>query len=196
MSTQNLVELYSRLAGKYHVSARVIEVLADMIQRTKGEEARFEIPELGGKGIWKPKQGAIMGNGFNEALNKRATELCNEIAGQLQDKDRDETTVLNSLDETMAMSPIVAEAPVLGSWWPPHLGDSPELTGNAGTSRYAYFAAKDRLVIQSNLRNRLFDTTGFVVLSVAPGRSAGFFNMVVTTDKSQLTIMELKEVSK
>lgn len=198
MSTQKLVDWYPRLAGKYHVSVRVIEVLADMIQRTKGEEARFEIPELGGKCIWKPKQGAIVGNGFNDALNQRATDLCNEIAQLLrsEDPERDETTILSALDETVAVSPVIPEAQILGAWWPSHLGEKPALLGNAGTMRYAYFVEKDRLVIQNNLRNRLFDTTGYIVTSVAAGRSAGFFNTLVHTDKRQFTIMELKEVSK
>jgi hypothetical protein len=195
MSSQRLADWYPRLASKYLVTQRVIEILADIIQRTKGEEARFDIVELGGKGIWKPKQGAIMGNGFNEKLNKHATELCNEIASLIRSYDDDETVILSNLDETIAMPSIIIEALVPAVWWPEHLGESPSLTGNAGTLRYAYFAEKNRLVIQQNLRNRLFDMTGYTVKQVSAGRSAGFFNMLVKTDKREFTIMELKEVS-
>jgi hypothetical protein len=196
MTSQKLGDSYSRLANKYRVTKRVIEVLADIIQRTRGEEARFDIVELGGKGIWKPSQGAIVGNGFNEKLNKHATELCEEIATIVRIYERDDTTMLNSLEETVAMSPIILEPQAAGKWWPEHLGEKPDLVGNAGTLRYAYFINTNRLVIQQNLRNRLFDMTGYIVSNVSAGRSAGFFNMLVKTDKRELTIMELKEVSK
>lgn len=195
MSTQKLIDWYPRLAVKYHVPSRVIEALAELLQRTKGEEARFDITELGGKGIWKPSQGAIIGNGFNEPLNERATELCNEIASLVRIEDREDTTLLSTLDDTVAMTPL--SIPMgLGIWWPNHLGENPDLIGNAGTMRYAYFAEKNRLVIQNNLRNRVFDVTGYKVTGVSAGRSAGFFNMIVKTEERQFTVMELKEVSK
>jgi hypothetical protein len=110
--------------------------------------------------------------------------------------ERDDTTMLNSLEETVAMSPIILEPQASGKWWPEHLGEKPDLIGNAGTLRYAYFINTNRLVIHQNLRNRLFDMTGYVVSNVSAGHSAGFFNMLVKTDKRELTIMELKEVSK
>lgn len=197
MSSQRVID-YPRIAQKFHVTVRVVEILAELIQQTRGEEARFDIPELGGKGIWKPKQGAIIGNGFNEALNQRATALCNEIVAlQKKEPERDETTyVINDLDETVAMLPIEIQQPALGIWWPEHLGDDPDLIGNAGTMRYAYFAEKNRLVIQHNLRNRIFDMTGHKLITVSAGRAAGFFNTLVTTEERQFTITELREVSK
>jgi hypothetical protein len=197
MSSQKLADWYPRLASKYHVSQRAIETLTEAIQRSKGEGARFDIVELGGKGIWKPSQGAIVGNGFNEKLNKHATDICEEIVSLIRLYDRDETTIISNLDDTITIPPIILEnAPTASSWWPEHLGSTPDLLGNIGTIRFAYFAAPNRLVIQQNLRNRLFDTTGHRISNVSAGRAAGFFNLLVKTDERELGITELKEVSK
>jgi hypothetical protein len=76
------------------------------------------------------------------------------------------------------------------------LGGTPDLLGNLGSIRFAYFAAPNRLVIQQNLRNRLFDTTGYRISNVEAGRTAGFFNLLVKTEERELSITELKEVSK
>jgi hypothetical protein len=197
MSSQKLADWYPRLASKYHVSQRAIETLTEAIQRSKGEGARFDIVELGGKGIWKPSQGAIVGNGFNEKLNKHATDICEEIVALIRLYDRDETTIISNLDDTITIPPIILEnAPITASsWWPEHLGGTPDLLGNIGTIRFAYFAAPNRLVIQQNLRNRLFDTTGYRISNVSSGR-AGFFNLMVQAEEREISITEFKEVSK
>ena len=126
----------------------------------------------------------------------RCPHVAHEIAALVRVYDRDDTTIVSTLDDTITMTPVVIEPYNSGKWWPEHLGDSPDLLGNAGTLRYAYFAEQNRLVIQQNLRNRLFNTTGYSISSVSAGRTAGFFNLQFTSNNRDFPITELKEVSK
>lgn len=196
MEDNNLRAAYQRLAGTYHVPLSVIESLAKLIQHSHGAGIRFDIPELGGEGIWKPHQLAHIGNGFNHELNNRATELCNEINRLLQHEERrEETTIVNDLDETTGFVPI-SIVPIAKTWWSPRYGSNPTLMGNAGGLRFAYFKEHNRLVIQNNLRNRIFDTSGFDVTDVIAGQRAGFFNTIIKTTETDIPITQLNEVAK
>lgn len=186
--------IYGKLATKYSVPTEAVEALASILEKTGGISARFDIESLGGKGMWKLNQRASVGNGFNEELNTLVTNLCNDLSEAI--RAFDEATEIRprrtgGLDDTIGLMPI-SLMPNL--WWPESYGIAPDVIGNAGTLRYAYFADKNRLVIRQNLRNRIFDTAGHTVIKLLPGEKAGFFHLLVKTEADNIPIAKLKEV--
>lgn len=196
MSSKNRLEMFPKLCGKYRVPIRVIETLALQIQRSQGADVEFDIPELGGKGIWKRDNSVKIGNGFNKELNNRATELCKDIEALLQDDQRrEETTFISKLEDTTGLMPASIQ-PSSKTWWPERYGLKPTFTGTAGSLRFAYFKEKNRLVIQHNLRNRIFDTTGYEISDIKSAKNPGFFNTVIVTQKGNVSIIKLTEVAR
>ena len=152
------------LAKKYDVPLEAIEYLSRELMQTSGKSVRFNIEAIGGKGMWKRNQLASVGNGFNEALNELVTDLCTEISNEIiatQDMGEatEPTTIIKqpkktgNLDETIGLTPIRLNP---NMWWPEDYGTMPDLTGNVGGLRYAFFENIDRLVIRQGLRNRIF----------------------------------------
>lgn len=197
MSSDPTMQTYQTLSAKYRVPMRVIEAMIEIIQNSTGKDNTFfDIPELGGIGMWHPTDGAHIGNGFNRDLNNRATELFNEIR-RLSEKEtqRDETTIVTKLDTTQGLMP-ASITPGAKTWWSERYGTDPTLTGNAGGLRYAYFKNHNRLIIQNNLRNRIFDTTGYDIVDVIAGKRTGFFNTIIKTSEENLPITRLREVAR
>lgn len=187
---------YDQLSVKYRVPMRVIENIIEIIQNNIGDNTFFDIPELGGIGLWHPKNGAHIGNGFNRELNNRATELINEVRRISQkEAQRDDTTIVSNLDNTHGLMP-ASITPSAKTWWSERYGTTPTITGNVGGLRFAYFKDHDRLVVQNNLRNRIFDTTGYEILDIVAGKRPGFFNTIIRTSEEYLAITRLREVAR
>ena len=190
MTDKNYPKWYAVLAEAFDVSEDTVAILAETILRGRGEQARFNIPELGGQGIWKLGQDAVIGNGFNEELNHQATELCNAIQEALMSEANRSTLEFQRVTDTHDMMPASIEP---ANWWPDEFGEA-DAYGDTDTLRYAYFAAHDRLLVQTNQRLRVFDTTGFQVRSIASVGGSDFMNATVKTDVGEFALSKLNEI--
>lgn len=194
MAEKNYPKWYVVLARTFDVSEDSISIIAEAILRGKGEQARFNIPELGGEGIWKRNHGAVIGNGFDEAFNQQATELCTAIEAALSSESNRTTLEFARLTDTNEMPPASIEpSEDEANWWPQKFGKADAL-GEIDNLRYAYFMAHDRLVVQTNQRTRFFDTRGFKVRSIRSVGSADFMGAMVKTDVGEFTLSKLKEI--
>lgn len=194
MTKKNYPKWYIVLAATFEVSEDSISIIVEAILRGKGEQGRFNIPELGGQGIWRRGQGAVIGNGFDEALNQQATELCAAIQDALSSESNRTTLEFAGLTDTNEMPPAsITPNEDEANWWPKEFGEANAL-GEIETLRYAYFAAHDRLVVQTQQRTRFFDTRGFKVRSIRRGGGADFMGAMVKTDVGEFVLSKLKEI--
>lgn len=186
-----------KLAKKYKIALDAVRELAAELEKNSGTAARFDIVALGGKGLWQLHRRASAGNGFNEQLNDLVTNLCNDLSQSIRAMVPEEeptpagSQARNNLDDTIGLMPVSIKPSI---WWPESYGEEADTIGNAGTLRYAYFAACNRLVIRQNLNNRIFDTSGYEVKTVEPGKTPGFFNLMVQTTHGSIPITKLREV--
>ena len=188
--------VWEQLAEQYKVTINTVEKLASLLEKTGGLSARFEIEELGGKGLWQQGVGGSIGNGFDEAANTKVTGLCKDISDVIRTDKEQSTDTINAagsggLDDTIGLMPISL---LPNAWWPDELGISPDVLGNAGTLRYAYFQAHNRLVIRQNLRNRIYDTSGYKVIKLVPGDTPGISHLNVRTETGVIPIESLKAI--
>jgi hypothetical protein len=194
MSELNYPRWYAVMAEAFAVSEESIAILAGALLRGKGDIARFNIPELGGQGIWKKGQGAVIGNGFDDNLNQQATELCEAIQEALYSEANRSTLEVQGVTDTSDMMPVSIQPDGKEvSWWPKAFGKA-DIQGETDTLRYAYFSEHHRLIVQTNQRTRFFDTTGFHIHSIGSVGGADFMNAIVKTDVGEFALSRLKEI--
>lgn len=194
MSEKNNPRWYAVLAEAFHVSEDTVAALTESILRGRGDHARFNIPELGGQGIWKLGQDAVIGNGFDEDLNQQATDLCNAIQEALMSESNRTTLEFQGVTDTSDLMPVSIKPDEEDTnWWPREFGQA-DIYGETDTLRYAYFVEYNRLVVQTSQRLRVFDTTGFHIHSIASVGGADFMSAVVKTDVGEFPLSKLKEL--
>ena len=182
-------QFYQNLARRYNISVEAVSALANEIKKNDGTAIRFDIPGLGGKGLWNKEQGASVGNGFNQELNNLVSALCDELIMFIfsHDPDDEPTHIISQPAPSVEDTAVLRTASEISRrWWPEIYGTAPDVMGNAGSLRYVYFADANRLVIQQNLKNRIFDTTDYVLEQVVSGDEPGFLHLKVHTDDSVL----------
>lgn len=195
MTDHKQPQWYRKLAKDFQVSADTIAIIVDAMLRGRGEQARFHVPELGGQGIWKRQHGAIIGNGFDEGRNRQATDLCNAIRNALSTEDSRSTLEMQSVTDTSDLMPVsIQPGQDEANWWPKEFGTA-DARGQFENLRYAYFAAHDRLVVQTSQRTRIFDTGGFTVHAIVSAGGADFMNATVKTDVGEFPLSKLEEVT-
>jgi hypothetical protein len=194
MTAKNYPKWYKVLATTFEISEDSVSIVVEAILRGRGEKARFNIPELEGQGIWKQKHGAVMGNGFDDALNEKATELCIAIQAALTSEANRTTLEFSRVTDTTDMMSVSIEASEDGANWLPKEFGEADVKGETGTLRYAYFASHNRLVVQTSQRTRFFDTSGFEFHSLSNAGEADFMSALVKTDVGEFPLSKLKEI--
>lgn len=80
-------------------------------------------------------------------------------------------------------------------WWPESLGDSPNSAGGQNEARYAYFADKNRLAVDTGDGNvSVYDTAGHQISGVQQDQS-GSGKKLVFTGGGNVSLDDLKKVS-
>ncbi len=81
-------------------------------------------------------------------------------------------------------------------WWPESLGDHPNSAGGQNEMRYAYFAGKNRLAIDTgNGAITVYDTAGHRVSGVQQDQSGNGRKLAFTGDGKTISLDDLKKVS-
>ena len=81
-------------------------------------------------------------------------------------------------------------------WWPESLGDSPNSAGGQNEARYAYFADKNRLAVDTGDGNvSVHDTAGHQISGVQQDQSDRGKKLVFTGGGGRISLDDLKKVS-
>lgn len=169
-----------KLAEKHGVSLDAVHLIYDALKRTGGKQAQFNHPDLGGMGQWMP--GLVMvGRMSDTALKTKVDALCTEIASLV-------TATPTSPTSTGTFSPESSD------WWDSSLG-KPNSAGSQNGIRYAYFAAPNRLVIERNGVQRLYDTTDYRIYGVSQQQSSSDTALTFTSDRGPVRLEDLPSVA-
>ena len=142
------------VAARHGVSPAAAETLLVALVNGGGNQAQFNVPELGGMGQWSRGGMIMVGDMFNTALKARVDALCSELAGLVGDN---QAFVPRSTQDNVKASLFVAGSGGGGSWWPAGLG-TPASTGAQNDMRYAFFPEARRLAISVSGRVTVYDT--------------------------------------
>ena len=74
-------------------------------------------------------------------------------------------------------------------WWPESLGSSPDSAGSQNNVRYAYFAAKNRLAVESGDGVRVYATGDHLISGVSQGQGK---NAVFTSQRGEVSLDDLQ----
>jgi hypothetical protein len=167
-----------QIAERHRVSPEAVEQVYQALSRTGGKQAQFSHADLGGMGQWMP--GMIMvGRMGDTALKAKVDALCAEVAALLA------TQPVSS--SAASEKPSGREA---SDWWTPSLG-RPNSAGSQNGIRYAYFAAANRLAIELNGVQRLYDTTGYRIHGVSQQQSDRNATLTFTSDRGPVRLEDL-----
>jgi hypothetical protein len=183
-------DVVAHIAQRYVVSEDAVRELFRALAFTRGKQAQFNHPDLGGRGQWMP--GMIMLSDTDDAQTKaRIAGLCAEVSAIVQGRQ-------TSADEALAVpmdagaSSACVTMPAGESWWPASFGH-PSAAGDQHGIRYAYFPDRDRLLVQQGARITCYDTAGRRITGFAQAQSVAS-HLCFTTEQGTLELTELERV--
>ncbi len=192
-----------QLAEHHNLSFGAVQTLAIALQSGHGEAAQFNHPELGGNGQWSPGGKVMITDANNTALKAKIEAICAYLVGLMSNSPTEpkRPPELQNLEEAL-------DAPTkpagfswarlnLSGWWPEYLG-MPDASGGQNDMDYAYFAARDRLVVRNRNKLKIYDTRGYQIIGVSHqqgrfGRSRLVFNC---QQRGAIPLDQLKTVEK
>lgn len=170
---------YEQFAQKHQVSVSAVQHLAQAIARGNGTQAQFNHPDLGGMGQWMPTM-LMIGDAFNYALKAKVDVLCHELARSYQDGEIPTAAKISIMNQMQ--------------WWSYDFGN-PTLIGGQNDIRYVYFAQRDRLIIQRNSKEYLYDTAPYSLTGVSQQQANNTTVLVFhTQDNKSLNTSDFKAV--
>lgn len=165
-----------KIAETHGVSVEAVQDVYNALRRTGGKSAQFHHPDLGGMGQWMPGM-VMVGRLFDSRLKAKVDALCTDLAA----------LVAAEPEEHGAFS---QRASV---WWASSFG-KPNAAGAQNGIRYAYFAAPNRLIIERNGVQRLYDTTGYRIQGVSQQQNDGDASLTFTSDRGPVRLEDLPSV--
>ena len=183
-------DVIPHVAERYQVSVDAARQIESALRRTNGRQAQFDHPDLGGHGQWMP--GMIMIGKMDDCqLRSRVQGLCDEIAAIVTGSETSAPAALARDPGTGAASACSA-LPAGESWWPAAFGH-PSSEGQQNGVRYAYFPAKNRLLVQIAGRIDAFDTAGKQITGVSQQQSHDY-NLHFTGPTGEVELRSLERV--
>ena len=159
------------IAQQTGFSTDAVESMLQSLVRGGGRMAQFDHPEFGGPGQWMPGGMIMISDLSNRDLEQRVDRLCDALA-ELVDREPvgsssagqqaqsqmsgGLTTARDALDRTEDHLS-TASSRDGASWYPAELG-RPDASGTQNHTRYAWFSAAHRLVVDDGERVTVYDT--------------------------------------
>jgi len=158
---------YDQIAEKHGFSRAAVEAITRALKQGNGNQAQFNHPELGGMGQWQPNM-IMIGDAFNHTLKVRVDALCTDLAGLIS---QEPTHPIHTSQQNR--------------WWPQDFGE-PTMVGSQNEARYAYFRLKNRLVIQQNRKNRIYDVGQHVLVGSSQQQQQAHGLLIFHTQSGQI----------
>ncbi|MEO8626865.1 MAG: SHOCT domain-containing protein [Betaproteobacteria bacterium] len=173
----------AEVAQRHGFSFGAAEAMLDAIVRGNATMAQFDHREFAGAGQWMRGGMTMVSDMFNATLKSRVNSLCTELSeivlqlpgtvsggtaqyrnesSTMADVRGNETGPRTARDDSShADQPLIDAAPTTQASasprWPRSL-QSPTSTGAQNATRYAYFAAQQRLAIDAGAKVAVYDT--------------------------------------
>jgi hypothetical protein len=170
----------AEIAARHGVGVETARALFEGLRKSGGTLVQFDAPELGGMGQWMPGM-TMVGKMGDHALKAKVDALCADLA-----------EVARAVGETTPEAN--PHPPTPTDWWPADYG-KPGSTGGQNGARYAYFASRNRLLVERDGSVTAYDTTGYTVhgagqqqANAAPG------TLTLATDKGPIPVDDLPVV--
>jgi Short C-terminal domain len=197
----------TELTQKYQLSEHAIMVLWQALIKGNGKMAQFNHPELGGVGQWLPGGLTMISDMSNSYLKMVIDNLCGELSILIQEdyfnpiKWNEPLSHQGSRQQQQQSqgnidnSEIVKAHPFnYGPWWPIELG-APTLSGSQNGLLYAYFAHKQRLVLEKQGEIFVYNTLHHQVIGVSQQQSSSGQLLVFTSPDGTFAVADLPLVS-
>ncbi|MGH1361628.1 MAG: SHOCT domain-containing protein [Burkholderiaceae bacterium] len=190
-------QIISDIAQRHGYGTDAVRAMLYSVIHGNGSMAQFNHPEFSGSGQWMRGGMTMVSDMFNNQLKNRIDSLCNELSalianqpdlvrrGNFQSQSqgtREQTHTTggevsaqqqSGPDPSGPVSLFVAPAHgTSGSWWPGEL-KSPNSVGSQNGARYAYFAAANRLAIDTNGHVTVYNTLDHQIGGFSQQQSAG-----------------------
>jgi hypothetical protein len=162
-----------QLAHEYGLSADVVGVLDQAVQRGGGRMAQFSHPDLGGMGQWSAGGMTQIGAMSDIALRDRVAAVCAALAGRLV--------------------PAARPADRQVDWWPDNLG-RPSSAGGQNGVRYASFPDARRVAIERDGQVTLYDSGEHRIGGVSQSQG-GSQSLVFTSQIGLVRVEDLPVVT-
>jgi hypothetical protein len=198
----------SELSQKYQLSEHAIMVLLQALIKGNGKMAQFNHPELGGVGQWLPGGMIMISDMSNSYLKMVIDNLCGELAiliknnyfnptkadellanqGSSQQQQQSQGNISNTEPA------IKANSFDLNPWWPTELG-TPTISGSQNNLLYAYFADKQRLLLENQGEIRVYDTLHHHISGVSQQQGSSGQLLIFTSQAGTFAVSDLPQVS-
>ncbi|BAP55984.1 hypothetical protein THII_1687 [Thioploca ingrica] len=202
MSQQNSQwqQKLTELTQKYQLSEHAIMVLWQALIKGNGKMAQFNHPELGGVGQWLPGGLTMISDMSNSYLKMVIDNLCGELSilikedyfnpinqGSRQQQQQSQGNIDSS--EAVKAHPFNYDP-----WWPIEFG-APTLSGSQNGLLYAYFAHKQRLVLEKQGEIFVYNTLHHQISGVSQQQSSSGQLLVFASPDGTFTVADLPLIS-
>lgn len=169
--------LVAQLATKYQISEQAVTSMLQAVNNGNGSMAQFNIPELGGMGQWMRGGMTMVGDMFNQGLQLRVSQLCQDLANALAQQTLIETP-----------PPYQPNPSQQQTWWPSDWG-FPASQGGQNNSEYAFFPGMRRLAVRINGVVSLYDTSQYNIGGFSQQQPSG--NLLMSTSQGTIGLAQL-----
>jgi hypothetical protein len=197
----------TELTQKYQLSEHAIMVLWQALIKGNGKMAQFNHPELGGVGQWLPGGLTMISDMSNSYLKMVIDNLCGELSILIQEdyfnpikwneplSHQESRQQQQQSQGNIDNSEIVKAHPFnYGPWWPIELG-APTLSGSQNGLLYAYFAHKQRLVLEKQGEIFVYNTLHHQINGVSQQQSSSGQLLIFTSPDGTFVVTDLPLVS-
>lgn len=183
-------------AQRHGVTEQSVQMLLDALLVGGGQQAQFNIPELGGMGQWSRGGMVMVGDMFNNALKAQVDALCTDLAGRMAAEP-----LIVARRVAPASMQSQSQGGSFGSMasfqssaaWPDALGP-PSSVGAQNDLRYAVFPDTRRLAIDEGGRISVYDLGDHVITGFGQQQGGGQ-SITLTSQHGLVRVADLARVS-
>lgn len=187
MNAEKRSEWFSSLAQKHGVSSDTIRQLYGAMVAGGGNQAQFNLPELGGMGQWSAGGMIMVGDMFNHALKSKVLDLCLDLSAAARTDAEAQPRFYQSQQQGDH-----AEH-TFGRWYPHDLG-IPASAGSQNSMRYAFFPSARRLALSDGNRTTIYDTDDHEITGFSQQQGTGQ-DVSFSSQHGRIALSTLRKVS-
>lgn len=198
MSMQQLTadgrRIVEDVAQRNGVSTDTVLTLLRALVASNGNQAQFNISELGGMGQWSRGGMTMVGDMFNNGLKYRVDTLCSELSGLIGGSSLFAPVTSQSQSQSQGQGGVsFFVGGGSGGRWPAELGN-PSSAGSQNDLHYAVFPSTRRLAIEQGGHVSVYDTADHMITGFSQQQS-GDQSLTFTSQYGLVRVADLVEVT-